>query len=38
MLLDSDFRKFSRIPKNGFVSRAECFIACPGRKRRLPKP
>jgi hypothetical protein len=26
-LPDFDFRTFSRIPKNGFVSRAECFIA-----------
>jgi len=36
MLADLDFRKFSRIPKNGFVSRAECFIARFRAKRTSP--
>ena len=36
MLPDFDFRKLSAFSKNGFVSRAECFIAAPCTKPRWP--
>jgi len=36
MLPDFDFRKLSAFHKNGFVSRAECFIAAPGTKPTSP--